>query len=97
MEERLGVDLPDRRRTVFVGAIHALVALGERARRLGRVSGYRLNEFGGDVAEFAVAVLRGFAQDGEGGDGADLALGHDDAQGLVDDRAGGQCLAQLVR
>ena len=40
--------------------------------------------------------MAGHPLDELGGDGADLAGDHEDAQGLVDDGTGDQCFAQLV-
>jgi hypothetical protein len=53
------------------------------------------DEVGGDVAEFAVVVLRVGAQEREGGHGGALLLGHEDAEGPVDDGAGGERLFEL--
>jgi hypothetical protein len=49
----------------------------------------------GDVAELDVSVLGGGAEDVEGLVGGAPVLGHDDAQGLVDDGAGGERGAQV--
>ena len=54
------------------------------------------DEGGGDVAEFAVGVLGNFGQDLEGLLGNAAAFAHQDAFGLLDDRAGVQGLLQLL-
>jgi hypothetical protein len=51
----------------------------------------------GDVAEFAVAVLRQSGQVLEGVIGAVAVAGHQDAFGLLDDRAGLHCCPHLIR
>jgi hypothetical protein len=51
---------------------------------------------GGELAESDVAVLRGLPKERERGRGVTALLGHDDAQGLVDDRAGLEGVAQVL-
>jgi hypothetical protein len=50
-----------------------------------------------DIAELGVAVLRGDAQDLERALGVAAFLGHQDALGLVDHRAGGQRGLEVVQ
>src|SRR5207248_3686606 len=68
----------------------------EPATRLGRLAAHVGDDVGGDVAQFAVAVLGCLAQQIKGGGGVAALLAHEDADGLVDDAAGDHRLGELV-
>jgi hypothetical protein len=72
-----------------------LARLGERTRLPRRFAGHGLDQGRGYVAQLAVAILGDFAEHRESIHAVDASLSHDDADGLVDDDAGGQRLAKL--